>query len=170
MATRQRDPFLGRSEGWAGISRRRKERRRTSLVWSVEGLEDRCLLSGSVTVSTTNDVVDGTDTSIAALIASPGADGKISLREAIIAANNTTATAASPNIITVPGGTYTLTMGELDVTNHVEIVGAGSGSTIIEAGTSLATSDGKIFSFNPFNDSTGSPTGPGWASPSASRG
>jgi uncharacterized delta-60 repeat protein len=38
-------------------------------------------------VSTTNDTLDGTTTSAAALIANPGADGHISLREAITAAN-----------------------------------------------------------------------------------
>jgi Bacterial Ig domain/Dockerin type I domain len=131
---------------------------RARLAPIVEGLEDRRLLSGTVNVSTTNDVVDGTDTSIAALIANPGPDGKISLREAIIAANNTAATNGSPNTVNVPSGTYTLTKGELDVTNNLTIAGAGAGSTIIEAGTSLATSDGKIFSFNPFNDNTGAPT------------
>lgn len=43
----------------------------------------------SLTVTTASDVVDGTTTSINALLANPGADGKISLREAIMAANNT---------------------------------------------------------------------------------
>jgi len=42
-----------------------------------------------VVVDTTNDVADGTTTSISALVNNKGADGKISLREAIIAANNT---------------------------------------------------------------------------------
>src|SRR6185436_1413146 len=40
----------------------------------------------TVTVTNTTDVVNGTTTSIAALIASPGADG-ISLREALLATN-----------------------------------------------------------------------------------
>jgi hypothetical protein len=52
---------------------------------------------GSLTVSTTADVVNGTTTSIANLVANPGPDG-ISLREAITAANNT----AETNTITVP--------------------------------------------------------------------
>ncbi len=42
-----------------------------------------------LTVSTTADTIDGTTTSVAALLANRGADGKISLREAITAANNT---------------------------------------------------------------------------------
>ncbi len=40
-------------------------------------------------VDTSSDTVDGTVTSIASLLANKGADGKISLREAITAANNT---------------------------------------------------------------------------------
>ncbi|MEZ5596734.1 MAG: LamG-like jellyroll fold domain-containing protein [Pseudomonadales bacterium] len=49
-------------------------------------------------VDTTDDTLDGVTTSIAALIASPGADGHISLREAITAANNT-ANGKSPDRI-----------------------------------------------------------------------
>jgi hypothetical protein len=43
----------------------------------------------SVIVTTTADTVDGNTASVSALIANPGADGRISLREAITAANNT---------------------------------------------------------------------------------
>lgn len=50
----------------------------------------------SVWVTTTADVVDGTTSSLAALVANPGGDGKISLREAIIAAN---ATANAPGTL-----------------------------------------------------------------------
>jgi Domain of unknown function (DUF4347)/Cadherin domain/Right handed beta helix region/Periplasmic copper-binding protein (NosD) len=45
--------------------------------------------SGVIVVDTTSDSVDGTTTSIANLGSSRGGDGRISLREAIIAANNT---------------------------------------------------------------------------------
>src|SRR5262245_50610893 len=51
----------------------------------VELLEDRRLLA-NVTITNLNDVLNGNTTSIAALIASPGADG-ISLREGVLAAN-----------------------------------------------------------------------------------
>src|SRR5262249_19889418 len=44
---------------------------------------------GSLFVTTTADTVDGSTASVSALIANPGADGRISLREAITAANNT---------------------------------------------------------------------------------
>lgn len=56
----------------------------------IESLEDRRLLA-TVTVNTTSDVLDldADVSSIASLIATPGADGQISLREAILAANNT---------------------------------------------------------------------------------
>jgi hypothetical protein len=54
----------------------------------LEQFEDRRLLA-TVTVTTVSDVSDGTTTSIAALLTAPGADGFISLREAITAANNT---------------------------------------------------------------------------------
>ncbi len=45
--------------------------------------------SSELTVTTVDDVADGDTSSVAALIGDPGADGEISLREAIIAANNT---------------------------------------------------------------------------------
>ena len=62
--------------------RRRNDRVRTPRL---EPLEDRRLLA-NVTVGNLNDVVNGTVTSIAALVANNGGDG-ISLREAILAAN-----------------------------------------------------------------------------------
>src|SRR5665647_283260 len=43
----------------------------------------------TVTVTSTTDISDGDTSSISALIAAPGPDGVISLREAITAANNT---------------------------------------------------------------------------------
>ena len=54
----------------------------------MEPLEERHLLDG-VVVNTTSDDSDGTTSSIAALVADPGPDDAISLREAISAANNT---------------------------------------------------------------------------------
>ncbi len=49
-------------------------------------------LSTSIAVNTTSDVDDGDTTSFSALLQNPGADGKISLREALRAANNMTGT------------------------------------------------------------------------------
>lgn len=91
-----------------------------------------------VTVDTTTDVVDGTTTSIDALLADRGSDGFISLREAIIATNNT----AGADTINLPTGTLNLTRtgtgedlastGDFDILDDVTIVGTGSSTTIID--------------------------------------
>ncbi len=96
--------------------------------------------TGVVVVDTTNDVVDGTTTSIAALGAARGADGRVSLREAVIASNNN----AGNDTIIVAAGTYTLTIagagddssatGDLDIQTNITIAGAGMASTIINGG------------------------------------
>ncbi|EGF24298.1 Pentaxin, partial [Rhodopirellula baltica WH47] len=89
-----------------------------------------------LSVDTTSDVIDGTTTSVAALLANRGADGFISLREAILAVNNDSATNWR---IDVGAGTYTFaagsgdTAGDFDIRNSMTIVGAGIGSTIIDA-------------------------------------
>ncbi|HEX7395644.1 MAG TPA: CSLREA domain-containing protein, partial [Anaerolineaceae bacterium] len=79
-------------------------------------------------VTKTADTADGT------------CDADCSLREAIIAAN----AAAGDDIITVPAGTYTLTIpgtgenaaatGDLDIKSNITINGAGAGTTIIDGG------------------------------------
>ncbi len=94
--------------------------------------------SGTLVVTTTNDVADGATTSIAALLANKGADGLISLREAIIATNNT----AGADAISLAAGTYTLSRtgasedaastGDLDITGDLTITGAGAASTIVD--------------------------------------
>ena len=56
-----------------------------SLGWSIPG----AMLLDTVTVNSTTDVDDGDTSSISDLIASPGPDGVISLREAIDAADDT---------------------------------------------------------------------------------
>ena len=105
-----------------------------------QALEPRLLLS-SIVVTTVADVVDGTTTSIPDLIANPGPDTKISLREAVIAANNT----AGDDDITLMPGTYALTItgsgedlaatGDLDIDGGAKltITGAGASSTKIDA-------------------------------------
>ncbi len=55
----------------------------------VSGSNPSATPSSTLTVTTSDDVADGNTSSVAALIGNPGTDGKISLREAIIAANNT---------------------------------------------------------------------------------
>ncbi len=95
-------------------------------------------LLANLTVDTTNDVVDGNTSSIALLLANRGSDGFISLREAIIATNNTT----GADTISLAGGTYTLSVagagedaaasGDLDILGGLTITGAGSGTTIVD--------------------------------------
>ena len=79
-------------------------------------------------VTKTADAADGT------------CDADCSLREAIIAANS----APGDDTITVPAGTYTLTIagtsedaaatGDLDINSNITINGAGAGTTIIDGG------------------------------------
>ena len=90
----------------------------------------------TVNVTTTNDVLDGDTSSINNLIANMGADGAISLREALLAANST----SFSDTIVLGSGTHTLALtgttnstGDLDIYSDVEIVGAADGSTIIDA-------------------------------------
>jgi hypothetical protein len=99
----------------------------------------KCAHAASVTVTTTTDEVNGNTTSIANLIATPGGAG-ISLREAIIAANNT----AGADTITLPAGTYTLTRvgndstcqsGDLDINGSLTLTGAGPATTIVQGAT-----------------------------------
>ncbi len=102
--------------------------------------------TASVTVSTTGDVVDAPDlSSIAALIANPGPDGQISLREAVLASNNS----GGSNVINLAAGTYTLTGASLAVQTGTTLLGAGSANTIIQGGATPGSGSDKIFAFNP---------------------
>ena len=96
-------------------------------------------ISGPLIVDTTLDLLNGDVSSVEALIANKGVDGKISLREAILATNNTPGT----DIIQLSAGNYVLTRtginedagltGDLDITGSLTIRGAGSGITTIDA-------------------------------------
>ena len=88
-----------------------------------------------LTVDTLLDTVDGTTTDVASLQANRGADGFISLREAIIAINND---ATSDWTIFLGAGTHDLTItgggnsaGDLDITSNITIVGVDADSSII---------------------------------------
>ena len=105
----------------------------------VEPLEARRLLA-VVQVNTPADVVDGTTTSIADLIASPGSDGKISLREALIASNNTLGAdevTFDPAVFTEtdgkPDAPILLTLGELEIAEATSVIGLGPERTRIDA-------------------------------------
>lgn len=92
-------------------------------------------LAADITVNTTEDETNF--------------DGECSLREAIIAANTDAAAGAcsagsGPDTITVPAGTYTLSIdganedatstGDLDINGTTDIIGAGARETIVEGG------------------------------------
>ncbi len=98
----------------------------------------------TVTVTTTDDKLNSSYdyTNVSTLIASANADladGKISLREAIMAANGE----ADLDIITLPTGQYDLTLsdtkednnesGDLDITENLTIDGADVSNTIINS-------------------------------------
>ena len=87
----------------SSVVRKRRQARKQSHVLSFEALESRQLLA-AVTVGNATDILSPTaDTSsIAALVANDGGDG-ISLREAIVAANNT----AGEDSITFDAGVFT---------------------------------------------------------------
>ena len=92
----------------------------------------------SLTINTTLDVVNGNDS-------------LNSLREAIRCAN----LIPGPDTLSVPVGTYTLTIpgqnedaaatGDLDITDSLTIVGASAASTIIQAGPSPGTGVDRVF-------------------------
>ena len=101
----------------------------------------------AVVAGQTADVVNGDVSSIANLIATNGGDG-ISLREAVLAANNT----PGADQITLGAGTYNLTIngtddnsGDLDIRDDLTITGAGAGSTIIDGGGSGGTLQDRVF-------------------------
>ncbi len=96
-----------------------------------------------ITVTTTADENDGDTTDLLTLMNAPGGTG-ISLREAIIAANNTLL-GSTPDQIILPAGNYVLNrgsgddsgnLGDLDIRHDVRISGGGSQTTIID-GNSL---------------------------------
>ena len=107
-------------------------------------------------VNTTTDLVSANPNACLNAVA-----GQCSLREAIIEANAT----AGTDTIMVPAGTFTLTLarnaadhhtsqqGTLEVQDSVNIIGAGQNTTIIQGGTTLATSVDKVISFNQDIDS-----------------
>jgi len=105
-------------------------------------VDDGDVLAGAtIAVSTNADILDGDISSIENLIGRPGDDGAISLREAIIAANNT---AGDDTIDVSVKGAITLSIagtdedaaatGDLDIRSSITIQGNGARSTIIDGG------------------------------------
>jgi uncharacterized repeat protein (TIGR01451 family) len=107
-------------------------------------------------VNRNDDPVPGTTATTCNNVSNADTSSSCSLREAVIKANST----AGTDTILLAAGTYTLAQprvannfsashGTLDVTDSVNIVGAGQNSTIIQGGTNATTSVDKVFSFNP---------------------
>lgn len=102
-------------------------------------------VTSTVTVTTLNDVVDGNTSSIAALLANPGPDGFISLREAVLAAGNTTGITLIEFSVT---GTITLTQAQgplvlKNSTGAMTIQGPGASSLTISG-----NSASQVFTIN----------------------
>ena len=111
----------------------------TDVIFSVTVQQDWLGTLDAVTVTTLVDEVDGDTSSIANLLQTRGADGEISLREAILAANSTFSTADE---IFLGSGVHVLDrvgtatgFGDLDINSTIEITGASDGSTVIDANT-----------------------------------
>ncbi len=98
-------------------------------------------VANSLVVDTFSDIVDATDlTSVSALLSNRGADGFISLREAIIAINADTGARS----IILDEGTYVLSIagdgenhaltGDLDIDQDITLIGVSAATTIIDGG------------------------------------
>jgi sugar lactone lactonase YvrE len=98
----------------------------------LESLENRRLLS-AVTVTTANDETDGHTSSIAALIGGSGTDGTISLREAILASNNTPGANSITFATSLAGTPIQITQGALLISNAVTITGLPAAGTTLDA-------------------------------------
>ena len=113
---------------------------------TLESLEDRRMLA-VVAVDTVADTIDAPGTSLAsisALIGNPGLDGKISLREAVLAANSTAGADeiqfdasidTMPIVLTGSSGEDAGQQGDLDITDDLTITGNGPANTILDGGT-----------------------------------
>ena len=88
----------------------------------------------TLTVDTAEDIVDGDVTSISALLGDPGNDGFISLREAILAANETAGADDVTFDVSLFGTTIILVQGEFEITDELSITGVSAIFTSIDAG------------------------------------
>lgn len=103
------------------------------------------LAAGSATVALRAPVAHAAAITVTTTVDENNADGDCSLREALIAANGDIATDACPagsgaDTIILPAGTYTLTLpgsgttvGDLDITDDLTLVGDGPATTTIDA-------------------------------------
>ncbi|NOQ42682.1 MAG: DUF4347 domain-containing protein, partial [Desulfuromusa sp.] len=111
----------------------------TAVAISTDVQQDWQGLLATLTVTTTEDVVDGDTSSISNLLLDKGSDNFISLREAIIATNSD----IGADTIVLGAGTYTLTIsgggdfvGDLDIYDDLSIIGISPTQTSIVASNS----------------------------------
>ena len=138
MSRRTRSEWFSGGSLWGSRrSTRKGSMRSNTRRLRVEPLEDRRMLA-AVTVNTNHNSVNGNTTSIAALIATPGADG-ISFPEALMAANNT----AGEDTITLASSLAnhdinhlfalnTINVVQLAITDDVIIQGPKEGPAILQ--------------------------------------
>ena len=118
----------------------------STVAFSASAQQSWSNVLGTINVTTFNDVVDGDAdlTSLANLALTPGSDGFVSLREAIIAAN--TDTVSGLDEIVLSAGTYDLTLsgldntailGDLDITDALSLKGDSAATTIINGNASI---------------------------------
>lgn len=104
------------------------------------------------TVTTTADTVDGITSSIGALNGSPGADGRISLREAILAANASGAGTVliDFNIPTSDAG-YSASRGIWLITPDTQLPPLGHGNITLDGGTQAGASQRPTVALDGYN-------------------
>ncbi|WP_433076804.1 fibronectin type III domain-containing protein [Dactylosporangium sp. CA-052675] len=95
-------------------------------------------------VTSTQDADDLGACANPAITTGTGADGQLSLREAVCRARN-----AGTGTVAVPAGTYTLSLGALVVAGgagpvHLTVTGAGPGSTVVDGGAA-----DRVFNLDP---------------------
>lgn len=114
----------------------------------------------SVTTTIDHPVSGGVNPANGVITGGSG-NGSVTLRSAIIASNAN----AGADVINLLSGIYTLSIantgglnedgaleGDLDVVDDLAINGAGSGTTIIQAGTNTSNGIDKVFAINPVCD------------------
>jgi trimeric autotransporter adhesin len=121
--------------------------------------------SNSITVTTVADTIDGNTTSLVALFANRGADGQISFREAILAANNTANGSSADRInFNISGAgphVFSLLSALPSVTDAVIIDGtsepnylAGASPVVVIDGTNAGTNSNGFWIASTANNST----------------